>query len=138
MILYLSLGTNLGNREENLLTAIQLLNAKFQKEAEAISTTIETKSWGFEGNDFLNCVVRYDIDLEPHQILNICKSIEKQMGRSDEPQFKDNKRIYHNRIIDIDILTYGDIKLNTKELTIPHPLMKERAFVMIPLKEIID
>lgn len=134
--LYLSLGSNIGDRSSNLTAAIGRLDEMIGPHS-ALSSFIETKSWGFHGGDFMNCAAMYETDLPPLRILEICKEIERDMGRRETPEYSpDGVRIYHDRIIDIDILLYGERRIDSPELRIPHPLMHEREFVMIPLKEI--
>lgn len=135
--IYLSLGSNLGDRDQNIHQALNLLEAEMGKPYEAISSIIESKSWGFEGYDFLNCVVKYRSDVDPYELLKICKKIENILGRKEILEYDaSGRRIYHNRPIDIDILLYGDKTINTELLTIPHPQMKNRDFIMGPLMEI--
>lgn len=135
---YLSLGTNEGDRRANIGRALALLDERMGGERTALSSIIESRSWGFEGRDFLNCVVRYCTALGPEEILSVCKGIEKEMGRREVVEYaQDGSRIYHDRIIDIDILLYGDRTVDTTSLKIPHPLMKERDFIMRPLLEIL-
>lgn len=137
--LYLSLGSNLGNREENLRKAISMLNSALGADAEAVSSFINTKSWGFDGPDFLNCAVRFECNLGPFTILDICKKIETALGRIQNVEYDSlGRRIYHSRPVDIDIILYGDLVMNTGTLTIPHPRMKERDFVMVPLEQILQ
>ena len=81
----------------------------------------------------------YNPEAEGLMILEICKSIEKRLGRTGNPQYDERgERIYEDRPIDIDILLFGDNKIDCEELTVPHRLMYERDFVMVPLKEIND
>ncbi len=135
---YLSLGTNEGDRRANIGRALALLDERMGGARTALSSIIESKSWGFEGGDFLNCVACYSTSLGPEEILSVCKGIEKEMGRREVVEYaSDGSRIYHNRIIDIDILLYGDMTVDTPFLKIPHPLMKERDFIMRPLLEIL-
>lgn len=136
---YFSLGTNLGDREANIMQALALMDECFGVHYDALSTIIETKSWGFEGKAFLNAAVCYLLDSDPFEVLETCKKIERQMGREQYPLYDDGgNRIYHDRVIDIDILLYGDRRIDSEKLVIPHPLMEKRDFVMIPLKELID
>ena len=145
--LYLSLGSNQGDRRLNIENAVSLLNIELKKPFKAISSFYETEPWGFESDDkFINAVVMYELDLpegynpeaEGLMILEICKDIERRLGRQGQPQYDEaGKRIYTSRPIDIDILLLGDDKIDCPELTVPHKLMYEREFVMIPLKEII-
>lgn len=134
---YLSLGSNLGDRRANILRAIGELDARLEKPHSALSSIIETSAWGFSGGAFLNCAVLYETGLPPMELLRVCKEIERSMGRQEQVEFdSDGARIYHDRIIDIDILLYGQRSVDTPELKIPHPLMHEREFVMRPLREI--
>ena len=134
---YFSLGTNQGDRQANIAEALRRLDAAIGRPYEALSSIIETKSWGFEGPDFLNCVVRYRTARRPQTLLQICKRIERAMGRRGAPEYDaDGRRIYRDRPIDIDILLYGDAVVDTPDLKIPHPLMYQRPFVMGPLEEI--
>ena len=141
--MFLGLGSNLGDRDVNLLKAMNLLDEAFGMHPERISRIVETSAWGFEGPDFLNLCVLYRLPRkgtpEEHseEILRKVKDIEKALGRKDEALFDaDGKRVYHNRIIDIDILLYGTQIIKTESLTIPHPLIGQRDFVKKPLLEI--
>ena len=134
---YLSLGSNLGDRRANIDEALRRLDRAIGRPYDALSSIIETLSWGFDGPDFLNCVVRYRTARRPETLLKICKRIERAMGRRGVPEYDaEGRRIYHDRPIDIDILLYGDERVDTPELKVPHPLMHERDFVMRPLAEI--
>ena len=131
---YLSLGTNLGDKERNLLTAIAEIKRRIGP-VLAQSAFIETEPWGFESsNHFLNAAVRVETALSPQALLRKTQQIERDMGRTE----KSKRGIYHDRIIDIDILLYDDLHLSTPTLTIPHPHMYEREFVLIPLKQILQ
>ncbi|MCQ2157945.1 MAG: 2-amino-4-hydroxy-6-hydroxymethyldihydropteridine diphosphokinase [Bacteroidales bacterium] len=137
--LYLSLGSNLGDREKNLSRAISMLSKALGSEAESVSSFIETKAWGFDGPDFLNCAVRYECKLGPFAVLDICKDIETALGRVQNVEYDtQGRRIYHSRPVDIDILLYGDLRMVTETLEIPHPRMEEREFVQIPLRQIFE
>ena len=127
--LYLSIGSNIGAKRANIMSAVSFLNGALGS-YRAISDIITTEAFGFDGPEFLNCVVRYECRKRPETILSICKEIERRMGRFDQPQYAaDGSRIYHNRIIDIDILIYGKIRMETPSLTIPHPQVEERPFI---------
>jgi len=127
----------MGDRQANIREALRRLDEAVGHPHEALSSIIESPAWGFEGPDFLNCVVRYRTARRPQTLLRICKRIERAMGRRGEPEYgPDGRRIYHDRPIDIDILLYGDEVVDTPELKIPHPLMRQRAFIMGPLEEI--
>ena len=144
--LYLSLGSNQGDRVQNMENALSLLNIELKTPYKAVSSFIETEPWGFESDEkFLNAAVHYELELpqgynpeaEGLMILEICKDIERRLGRSLEVRYDQNgNRIYTSRPIDIDILLFGDNKIDCPELTVPHKLMNERDFVMIPLNEI--
>lgn len=126
----LLLGSNLGDRESNIRSALNLLDIAFGARPSASSTIISTEACGFDGPEFLNCIVRYKSGKSPRTVLSICKSIEKKLGRSDVPEYDaEGKRIYHDRIIDIDILYYGNLRMESPELTIPHPQIETRPFV---------
>ena len=125
-----------------------MLNVELGMPYTAVSSFLETEPWGFESEDkFLNAAVRYQLRLrkgynpeaEGLMILEICKDIERKLGRTGKPQYDERgERIYTDRPIDIDILLFGDNKIDCEELTVPHKHMYERDFVMIPLKEIND
>ncbi len=125
---YLALGANMGDRQGNLLQALQLLRARtFVEEA---STCYETKPVGYaEQPDFLNMTCLVTTELSPQELLTFLKQIERQMGR--QTSFRNAPRP-----IDLDILFYDDLILESPELVIPHPRMSERAFVLVPLAEI--
>ncbi len=141
---YLLLGTNLGDRYENLSTAVSLIKQKLSSHllSEIVLSSIhETVPDGFvSDNLFLNQAVGFDTNLDPHSLLVLCKQIEAMMGRADEGVKYDiqGERIYHSRVIDIDILLFGDRTINLPDLIIPHPRMYQREFAMIPLKEILS
>lgn len=132
-IVYLSLGSNLGDRKLLLQKAIMNIGKKIGKVVRQ-SSFLETKPWGFDSeNMFLNACLCVSTSMTPHELLAATQSIEKDMGRKKKS--KDGK--YDDRIIDIDILLYDHIKMNDPDLTIPHPYMEQRDFVMKPLKEIM-
>jgi 2-amino-4-hydroxy-6-hydroxymethyldihydropteridine diphosphokinase len=127
-IVYLALGSNLGNREENLKQAIASLPP--QMVVKEKSHVYETPPWGYEDQQrFLNQVVKTQTYLQPEQLLKHIKRLEVALGR---------KATFRNgpREIDIDILMYDDLVLNTPILTLPHPHMHERGFVLLPMMDI--
>lgn len=129
---YLGLGTNLGDKKANLRTAIYKLQERIGKQV-SLSSFYETAPWGFESDhSFLNAAIGLETSLSPIEILHITQEIEKELGRTK----KSVNGSYSDRLIDIDILLYDTLVLQTPELTIPHPLMTERDFVMNPLIEI--
>ena len=114
---YFSLGTNQGDRRAQIDEALRRLDAAIGRPYEALSSIIETPSWGFEGPDFLNCVVRYRTACQPRTLLRICKRIERAMGRTGGPEYDaEGRRIYHDRPIDIDILLYGEERVDEPDL----------------------
>ncbi len=141
---YLGLGSNVGEREINLIRAVNLLDQAFGTHPERISGIVETPAWGFEGGNFLNMCVLYSLpckgtaEEDAMELLRQVKDIEKTLGRDlSEPLFDaDGNRIYRDRIIDIDILCFGANVIKNDVLTIPHPLISERDFAKIPLLEI--
>ena len=124
MRVYLGLGTNLGDKESNLHVAVRKINERIGE---------VTAPWGFSSeNSFLNAACCVESVLPPLDILRETQEIERELGRMK----KSAGGNYSDRLIDIDILLYGDLILHTPELEIPHPLMTERRFVMDPLAEI--
>ena len=131
--LFLSLGSNIGNREETLRCAVRLIDERVGT-VQRVSSFIETEPWGFESeHPFLNAAVMVLTTLSPEQCLKETQQIERELGRKT----KSKDGIYHDRPIDIDLLMYGNLRLSTPTLTLPHPRMQERDFVMIPLREIL-
>jgi 2-amino-4-hydroxy-6-hydroxymethyldihydropteridine diphosphokinase len=125
---YIALGTNLGDRRANLRAAIRSLPPKVIVMAE--SHIYETPPWGYEDQPaFLNMVVKAQTDLEPEPLLAYLKQIEVELGR--EQNFR-----WGPRLIDLDILFYDDLVIDSASLMIPHPRLHERAFVLVPLKDI--
>ena len=126
--IYLSLGTNIGDKDKNLEQAVQFLSEKVIILKK--SSLYETEPVGFNNQPwFLNMVIKGETDLSPGDLLCFTQSIERSMKRI--------KTIVNGpRIIDIDILLYGNEKIETENLQIPHPRMRNRAFVMVPLYEI--
>ena len=132
-MVYLGLGTNLGDKRKNLNDAIRMLE-NLVGEVEKVSSVIETEPEGFKSdNRFLNAVVKVRAALSPFELLDITQDVEKSLGRKE----KSSNGIYHDRVIDIDILLYDDINISTPRLVIPHPRMAQREFVMTPLAEIL-
>jgi 2-amino-4-hydroxy-6-hydroxymethyldihydropteridine diphosphokinase len=124
---YLSLGSNLGNRQENLDRALKLLSERMQ--VIKVSSIYDTEPVGNTGQPrFLNLVCEVHTRLAPEGLLTMLKGLEQKMGRVG--------RTGEPRIIDVDILLYGDKVVKTKDLEIPHPRMLERQFVLVPLDEI--
>ena len=130
---YLGLGSNLGDREANLLKAITMIGERIGNVVRQ-STFMETEPWGFESeHSFLNGVILVETTLTPRQLLRATQKIERALGRKKKSL---TPREYSDRSIDIDILLYDDLHIDEPDLKIPHPLMQERDFVMIPLQEL--
>jgi len=128
---YLGLGTNLGDKENNLRNALTEIERRVGN-VVSLSAFYETTPWGFvSDNSFLNAVACIETPLCPQKVLQETKIIEKELGRTEKTVEE-----YTDRLIDIDILLYDDLILCEEGLVIPHPLMTSRAFVMEPLSEI--
>lgn len=127
---YLSLGSNLGERKLNLQKAIFLINERLG-EVVKISSVYNTPAWGFESDYFLNICLQLTTSLPSEALLKKVLGIEKKLGRE-----RNLKEGYQSRIIDIDIIYYGEAILQSENLTIPHPKMQERRFVLRPLSDI--
>lgn len=126
---YIGIGSNLGRRKKNCLMAVELLKGKGVRVAKE-SSLYETEPWGVKDQPaFINMVIEAQTDLSPEMLLSLVKDIEYEIGRS-------RTRRWGPRKIDLDILLYGDMVINTPDLVIPHPYMHERQFVMRPLSEI--
>ena len=127
--IFLSIGTNIGERAKNLQQAVRLLMNTAGVQVKKVSSIYETAAVGFtEQADFLNIAVYVETVLEAEQMLNVCQSIENELGRVRE--FR-----WGPRIIDLDILLFNEETIETERLIVPHPRMYERAFVLVPLDE---
>ena len=135
---YLALGSNLGDREAIIQEAIRLIGERVGTVASQ-SSFIETEPWGFESqNTFLNGAILVETTLTPHEVLAATQKIERELGKTDVHATRRSLLpVYKDRPIDIDILLYDDLHLREPDLTLPHPLMHERPFVMQPLREIM-
>lgn len=128
---YIGIGTNIGDREKNIRAAIKALNHLPLTKVTDVSAVYETEPWGYtEQDNFYNVCVKVETEMSPEVLLGGCLGIESAMGR--ERPFKNAPRI-----IDIDLLLYESEKRSSKELMLPHPLIGERAFVLVPLKDIL-
>ena len=129
---YLSLGSNLGDKSANLNKAIELLKER-AGEVLAVSSFYETAPDGFiSENSFVNIALSLDTRLDVYVLLDVCEEIEKTIGR----ERKSVNLNYSDRVIDIDILYFNNMQLATERLTLPHPRMHKRLFVLAPLAEI--
>lgn len=127
---YLGLGTNMGDREEYLSSAVKLLNNNKNITVTNKSKIYETKAWGYTDQaDFLNICIEIETSLDEYELLKACQDVELKLNR---------ERIirWGPRTIDVDILFFNDIILNNEDLYIPHPRISERAFVLIPLMDL--
>lgn len=133
----LLLGSNLGDREKNLARAREILEEKLQVTLRC-SGIMETEAIGFDGADFLNQVVCFEKETDPFDLLELIQSCEAEMGR--EPHAaeydRDGKRIYRDRTIDVDILEFDDLQIDTERLTLPHPQVWSRPFVKKLMKQL--
>lgn len=128
----LGIGTNIGDRMQNLRAALDSLAKLPGTKIIKASSVYETKPWGYADQDnFFNLCVIADTALSPHALLGACLGIEAAIGRV---------RTFKNapRVIDIDLLLYEDCEINTEELTLPHPFIRQRSFVLVPLHEITE
>lgn len=129
---YLSLGSNIGNRKRLVSDAVELLEKRVGKVVKR-SSLYETEPWGFSSpNKFINACVCCETSLSPHEVLWATQRIERELGRTGKSVNGD----YKDRVIDIDILLYDDLHIDDPDLKIPHPLMHDREFVMKPLREL--
>lgn len=125
----IGLGSNLGNREENIKKAFTLLCEEFLEDGK-LSSLIETEPWGVTNQPkFINAVCTGMSEWDPPAIVNYCKILEREMGRTEEIK-------YGPRLIDMDLLIFGNQTWNSDGVVVPHPEMKKRDFVMRPLLEI--
>ena len=124
---YLGLGTNIDDRLNYLNQALKILNSHSDIKVSKKSKVYETKAWGYtEQADFLNMCIEIETNLEPNDLLHVCQDVERKLNR-------ERKIRWGPRTIDVDILFFNDIILQEENLEIPHPRIKERAFVLIPL-----
>ena len=134
MKLLVSLGSNIGDKQQNIERAIALIDERIGSVVKK-SSFYTTEPVGFTSdNNFINAAIEVKTNLPIYRILKITQKIERLMGRTQ----KSSKGVYHDRVIDIDILIYGNKKIHSARLTVPHPRMYERDFVMQPLREITN
>lgn len=142
MTYYLGIGSNLGNREQTIREALRLLDEAIGKRV-SVAPLIYTAPQGFASeHEFCNTVARYESALQPMEVLARTQAIEQQLGRTEHSTIlPDGSKLYADREIDIDLIqVYDDegkeITINTPTLTLPHPRMNEREFVLQPLKAV--
>ena len=131
----IALGSNLGNRDFYLNMALCLIGWEVGKVVQR-SSVIETPSWGFDSDPFLNQVVVVETELEPIALLDVLQDIERRLGRTEKSSVVDGKPVYHARTIDLDILDYDRMRYHDDRRTLPHPHIAEREFVLVPLREL--
>lgn len=132
MIYYIGIGTNLGDKQENISRALKLIQERTGKILRRSKDFI-SEPWGFSSeNTFLNIAIALDSELSPIDLLHQTQAIEREMGRT----YKSVNGIYHDRIIDIDLLECEGVTIHSTELSLPHPLINQRDFVYIPLLEV--
>lgn len=134
-MVFLALGSNLGDRAAYLREACRMI-AENVGEIVEMSSVIETEAVGFVAPPFLNQVVAVNTELHPMELLRVTQEIEKLSGRTEKSYLQDGKPVYHNRTLDIDILEYGRLQYQSEILTLPHPRIQEREFVLKPLNEV--
>jgi len=128
----LSLGTNQGQKLQNIERCIAFLHNDVGTIIK-VSSLYESDSWGFKSDSFYNCVVLMHTNISAAKLLKKILKVEAKMGRK-----RDGAEGYQSRIIDIDIIAFGEDVIQTESLTIPHPLFKERLFVLLPMQELIS
>lgn len=129
---YLSLGSNMGDRQGYLQRAVEALKQLTDTEVEAVSSYYETAAWGLTDQaDFLNLALALETQLPAESLLSACQAIEKDLDRVRHVH-------WGPRTVDIDILLYGQEIWETEHLIVPHPFMTQRAFVLVPLLEIAE
>lgn len=129
MIVHIGIGSNLGERQDNCLKSLEFLREKGLT-IQKVSSFYETEPWGVEDQPkFINLAIEAETNFSPDELLFILKDIENRIGRTKTLK-------WGPRIIDLDILFYGDEIINTEEIQIPHPLLHQRDFVLNPLDEI--
>lgn len=130
--IYLGIGSNLGDKEQNIMTALKLVKERVGT-IVIQSSICKTMPWGFHSdNIFYNAAACVETNLTPMQVLSVIKMIEMEMGRTS----KSSQGMYADRIIDLDLLFYEDQVINEVMLTVPHPLLQYRMFVLMPMTEI--
>lgn len=131
----IGLGSNLGKREFYIQLANRLVEWEIGRVVQC-SSVIETPAWGFESDPFLNQVIVVETDLSPLALLDALQAIERRLGRTHKSTVVDGKPVYHARTIDLDILDYDGMQYRDDRLTLPHPRIAEREFVLASLREL--
>ena len=131
----IGLGSNLGKREFYIRLANRLVEWEVGRVVQR-SSVIETPAWGFESDPFLNQVIVVETELSPLELLDVLQGIERRLGRTQQSTVEDGKPVYHARTIDLDILDYDRMRYHDDRLTLPHPRIAEREFVLASLREL--
>jgi 2-amino-4-hydroxy-6-hydroxymethyldihydropteridine diphosphokinase len=132
MIYYLNIGSNMGDRRDNLYRAVVAI-AAITGEC-AVSSIVESEPWGFESdNRFMNLGVSFDSDIEPQEMLDRLHDIERSLGSASH---RDDDGGYIDRLVDIDIVAIDDLVIDTPTLQVPHPHLPERDFFLIPMQQL--
>ena len=132
MIYYLNIGSNMGDRRDNLYRAVVALAA--QTLECAVSSIVESEPWGFESeNRFMNLGVSFNSDIEPQEMLDRIHDIERSLGSASH---RDADGGYIDRLVDIDIVAIDDLVIDTPTLQVPHPHLPERDFFLIPMQQL--
>ena len=131
----IGLGSNLGKREFYIRLANRLVEWEVGRVVQR-SSVIETPAWGFESDPFLNQVIVVETELSPLELLDVLQGIERRLGRTQKSTVEDGKPVYHARTIDLDILDYDRMRYYDDRLTLPHPRIAEREFVLASLREL--
>lgn len=131
----IGLGSNLGKREFYIRLANRLVEWEVGRVVQR-SSVIETPAWGFESDPFLNQVIVVETELSPLELLDVLQGIERRLGRTQKSTVEDGKPVYHARTIDLDILDYDRMRYHDDRLTLPHPRIAEREFVLASLREL--
>ncbi|MEZ0129139.1 2-amino-4-hydroxy-6-hydroxymethyldihydropteridine diphosphokinase, partial [Flavobacterium sp. LBUM151] len=126
----LSIGSNQGNRLANIESCIALIHQEVGTVIQ-VSKLYETPAWGFESDAFYNCALLLHSTLSAQKILNLVLKVEKQLGR-----IRSNQEGYQSRIIDIDLIVFDNEIIESEKLTVPHPLMQNRNFVLLPMQDL--
>ena len=131
----IGLGSNLGKREFYIRLANRLVEWEVGRVVQR-SSVIETPAWGFESDPVLNQVIVVETELSPLELLDVLQGIERRLGRTQKSTVEDGKPVYHARTIDLDILDYDRMRYHDDRLTLPHPRIAEREFVLASLQEL--
>lgn len=131
----IGLGSNAGNRADFLDRACRMINSESGR-ISRVSPVIETESWGFRSYPFLNQIIVIDTPLKPLELLDSLQSIERRLGRTEKTVYQGGLPVYRDRTIDLDILDYNGLHWNDERLTLPHPKIRHRGFILKSLRDL--